>query len=240
MNNNDWTPEELELKEALNKAYENSTYEPSKPLDLSFMDEPQKKKSSKTRRRLAYIAAIIAVAFVSSFVTLVVSSNDYVSAAKESIQRKVFEMNNGVVVATDEEFAEEGETVWEITDFETVKKAKKLVPELPIPGYVPEGYEFEVLVLQLYNDKYVANYNFINQNEHLIISCQTYNGDFDFSLFHTIETMNYDDRTITTWEDHLSSTLGAHILIHDSIVILTATDNSLSNDQILLIATDIL
>ena len=240
MNNNDWTPEELELKEALNKVYENGTYEPSKPLDLSFMDEPQKKKSSKTRRRLAYIAAIIAVAFVSSFVTLVVSSNDYVSAAKESIQRKVFEMNNGVVVTTDEEFAAEGETIWEITDFETVEKAKKIVPELPIPGYVPEGYELDNLVLHIYDKQnYLANYTFKFNDLILYITCQTDDNTYDASIFNIIKTEELSDRTILLWQDPSTSHDGATVIKNKSVIIITPPKNHLSSSSLQLIASKI-
>ena len=49
MNNKDWTPEELELKEALNKLYESDTREPSRPLDLSFMEAPEKQSFFKRK-----------------------------------------------------------------------------------------------------------------------------------------------------------------------------------------------
>ena len=35
----DWTPEELRLKEAFHKVYENDKRKPERPLDLSFMEK---------------------------------------------------------------------------------------------------------------------------------------------------------------------------------------------------------
>ena len=240
MNKQDWTPEELELKEALNKLYETDTRVPPKPLDLSFMNESAENTSVKRRRRLAYIAAAVLLVFASSFATAIFISNDYASAVQDKIQRKVFEMKHGVVVATDEEFAEEGETVWEITDFETAKKAKELVPELPIPGYVPEGYEFEKLNLHLFNNgNHIADYNYKYKNSELFISCIPYNSDYDLSTLNTLKIVELSDRTIIIWQDPFSLLTGASIIINNSLININIYESELNTNELLLIATNI-
>ena len=234
MDNKDWTPEELELKEALNKLYATDTSKPPKPLDLSFMKETEKEKAAKRRRRLAYVAAAVLLVFVSSFTTAIFISNDYASAAKEQVKRKVFEMKHGVVVATDEEFAEEGETVWEITDFDTAVKAKELVPELPIPGYVPEGYEFEKLVLHLYEDRYVANYNYKSCSYEILINCQSSDeSNFDSSMFNVVETLELPDRDIFVLQEPLTLTLICNIFYDSTNIILTCTDTMIHTSDLI-------
>lgn len=239
MDKKDWTPEELELKEALNKLYETDTRTPSKPLDLSFMDEPVQKKKIKRRRCFAYIAAAVLLVFASSFATAIFISNDYASAVQDKIQRKVFEMKHGVVVATDAEFTEEGETVWEITDFETAVKAKELIPELPIPEYMPEGYVFSKLVAHIYND---GNYMSIcdytsDDNNTLSICSQPYSDEQYSSTSNNLKTLKLHDRTIILWQDFTSSLKGATIILDNTIMFITPSTNNLSSDQLLLIAT---
>ncbi len=240
MDKKDWTPEELELKEALNKLYESDTREPSEPLDLSFMNEPVKVASVKRRRRLAYIAAAVMLVFVSSFATAIFISNDYASAVQDKIQRKVFEMKHGIVVATDEEFAEEGETVWEITDFETAKKAKELVPELPIPGYVPEGYEFEKLTIHLLsNAEYSADYLYSDNNKVLCInSNSTHNKDLS-GLNISEKSSNSYDQSIAFWSDPITDSNGATIISGNCFLQISSTP-ILSKNQIIRIIDNLI
>lgn len=240
MDKKDWTPEELELKEALKKLYGSDTREPSEPLDLSFMNEPVKAESVKRRRRLAYIAAAVLLVFVSSFATAIFISNDYASAVQDKIQRKVFEMKHGVVVATDEEFAEEGETVWEITDFETAKKAKELVPELLLPGYVPNGYQFDKLILHLStNNNYIANYNYTNNEMQLYFLCYSQNEEFDSSITNIVKSVSLPNRDIIVWQDSLTSMKGSFVITEHSVITITPYDNNLSIDELFLIATEL-
>lgn len=240
MDKKDWTPEELELKETLNKLYENDTRMPSKPLDLSFMNEAAEKKSGKKRINFKYVAAAVILIAASSFFTAIFMSNDYASAVQDKIDRKVFEMKHGVVVATDEEFAEEDETVWEITDFEVAKKAKELVPELPIPGYVPEGYEFEKLVLHLYDDgRYVADYNYAYNNTNLYISCLSSNDEFDTSTLNKIEIIELTGKTIIIWQDPLSLSKYSTIIFDNSVAVVIPSGASLNTEELLLISTNL-
>ncbi len=239
MDKKDWTPGELELKEALDKVYENDTRMPARPLDLSFMDNPPvENKPSKKRTYLLRIAAVVAIILVTSITTAIFVSNDYASAVQDKLQRKVFEMKHGVVVATDEEFAEEGETVWEITDFDTAVKAKELVPELPIPGYVPEGYEFEKLILQLYdNGHYAARYEFFNNTTNLNISSQSHNGDYDTSVFNNKKIIESTGQTIILWQDPVSLLYGITIISNESLTFITPSKNTITTDELLRIAT---
>lgn len=242
MDKKDWTPGELELKEALDKVYENDTRMPSRPLDLSFIDNPPvEKKPSKKRTYLLRIAAVAAIILVTSITTAIFVSNDYASAVQDKLQRKVFEMKHGIVVATDEEFAEEGETVWEITDFDTAVKAKELVPELPIPEYVPEGYEFEKLVLHLFDDgRYLANYEYTYNTHILLITCQTSSGDmFNTSMFNITKTIKLTDRTIYSSKDSIARTATCITILDDSVITITSFDNIITDDNLIKICTSI-
>lgn len=234
MDKKDWTPEELELKETLNKLYENDTRMPSKPLDLSFMNEAAEKKSGKKRINFKYVAAAVILIAASSFFTAVFMSNDYASAVQDKIERKVFEMKHGVVVATDEEFAEEGETVWEITDFEVAKKAKELVPELPIPGYVPEGYEFEKLVLNLYEDcSFYANFHYQKKDNLLIINCQYINNNFNANVYTQNKVLEYNDRLISIIEDPISHTTSVAIILKNILINLSTSDSTINDTTLI-------
>lgn len=242
MDKKDWTPGETELKEALDKVYENDTRMPARPLDLSFMDNPPvEKKPSKKQTYLLRIAAVVAIILVTSITTAIFVSNDYACAVQDKLQRKVFEMKHGVVVATDEEFAEEGETVWEITDFDTAVKAKELVPELPIPEYVPEGYEFEKLEIKFLNDgNFCANYTYTFAENHLFINIQSTDGNlYDATIFNGDETLELADRTIILLDDPITQTKSCSILLEHTYVLITSTDYSINNTEIIKFSSSI-
>lgn len=235
MNKKDWTPGETELKEALDKVYENDTRMPARPLDLSFMDNPPvEKKPSKKRTYLLRIAAVVAIILVTSITTAIFVSNDYACAIQDKLQRKVFEMKHGVVVATDEEFAEEGETVWEITDFDTAVKAKELVPELPIPGYVPNEYVFSKLKLFIYIDgSFSANYIYEKNATELFISFQPLpeeNTSYSWKTDNSIKTDHY---IVSFWNDPLINSQGASVLFEDMLCDISTNNTSLPQDEII-------
>lgn len=239
MSKTDWTPGEFKIKEALDKVYENDTRMPSRPLDLSFMDEPPlPKKPSKKHTYLVRIAAVAAIIIVTAVTTGIFVSNDYASAIQKNFQRKVFEMKHGVVVSTDEEFAEEGETVWEITDFDTAVKAKELIPELPIPGYIPEGYEFEKLVLHLYdNGEFLANYLYSNQNITLTITSQPVPNEYDSHMYANGKSLILSDRELIIWNDSLLSAQGVTIITSKTIIYVSISKLTVTNETLIKIGS---
>lgn len=244
MDKRDWAPEELKLKEAIDKLYETDKRTPSKPLDLSFMDEPMKtelpekappkEKIYKKHPALTRVAAIVAIILASSFTTAVCISNDYVSAVRDSIEKKVFEMKHGVVVANEDEYVEEGETVWEIEDIELVEKAKKIVPELSIPSYLPDGYSFSKLKLFLYNDgTYSARYLYEADSTEISIRSQPLQDESILYSGNTENTVQTDRYMASLWNDPMANCQGATIFFEDVLYDISTNNVSISKDEMI-------
>lgn len=225
MNKKDWTPEELQLKAALDKLYETDTRVPSKLLDLSFMEKTTETSSKNNNHKVFLrIAAVIAIVLVSSFTTAIFISNDYASAMKTAIKQKIFTINSGVTVISDDEFVEEGEVVWEINDYETAIKAKKIVPELPLPGYLPDGYEFESLTLsQQPDNKFYSYYSYGSQNDTLSFIAQTLSGEDNAYAYTPTKTISLPDRNVIIWEDPLINMVGATVILNNSTIQITSS-----------------
>ena len=212
MDKNEWSYEEKELHKKFMKMYEDDETKPSRPLDTSFMDNKEKRPARRTW--IMRTAAIVMLVVITSVTTAIFVSEDYASAVKDSLSRKLFEWKYGVSVSPDGEQLEENETAWKIDDMETVSKAKKIVPDLRIPAFVPEGYSFKTLRLSQYEGgAFMGEYEYKNGDALLFISYQSLSDSESASGLSSEDALTLKDRTISFWEDPIAETRGATVFL---------------------------
>ena len=117
---------------------------PKKPLDLSFMQEQKHRR--KARLRGAQVAVACLLIFVVSSL-LAVHLNDHRSLASGHPLEKILYYIKGGGYTTDPASSgreEKSQTV-RITDPEKINAALRLMPQLYLPEYLPEGWEMKSL-----------------------------------------------------------------------------------------------
>ena len=148
--------------------------------DLSFLQEkkPAKRKHHSALRRLSTIAACMLLLFVTSSGMAVWISSDAAHAVKFSLE-KTFHRISGTFFSTDdgsETSVEENQISITIDSMGDIEDAVSFMPDLPVPEYIPEGFELEELTVVKYMDgSYWAEYNFrnISTNSRIMISIYT-------------------------------------------------------------------
>ncbi len=108
-------------------------------------------RQQRRKRRLRYFGMAAAAVFVCvvALYALWPETAVPVSADKNTEQR--VEEGNGVVVINEGDAEGSGETSLREESWDEVLKYKDNLPELYIPGYVPEGYEFSYSELNEYS-----------------------------------------------------------------------------------------
>lgn len=239
MDTTEWTPEELRLREKFVEFYEEDYQRPTRPLDTSFMGETGREpvKKLKWRSYAARAAAIVLLVAATSITTAIFVSEDYASAVKRSIGQKIFELRNDVVIAPEGEAVDENETVWEIDDMKVVSKAKGLVPQLRIPSYVPPGYEFEKLRLSQQGDgDFQGEYRYKKGDAELIIDCVAILEKASLYLMDNAGSLELEDRTVYFWEDPITETRGANVVLEDVVMGIGGDMDELDKETLIKIA----
>ena len=146
--------------------YETKTLTPD---ELKKMAAAAQRKKKQHYRKLAGVAALLAVVLFGAIMAFNNFSTD-VEADKNAKEEIVTE--DGVIIE-DGGWGSSSEDNWVITDWAEVKAAKATIPELVVPEYIPEGYEFQQLKIEGSEISIIAEYLF-NNNDNESIRIQQY------------------------------------------------------------------
>lgn len=218
--------------------YEEDQSMPSHPLDTDFMTSYTKPNRKSFFTPFMKVAAILMLIVTTSVTTAIFVSNGYVSAVKDSIDKKVFQWKYGIHVSTDQdEFIEEEETLWEITDKKTFSKLKELIPEFKIPSYIPKGYTFQELRLHQFTDgTFSGEYEYEQNNQLINILCFSVDGEDTAVSAINGDTIKLKDRIITYWDDPVAKTSGASVIFDQTLCQITIEEGLLDRNTIIEIA----
>lgn len=116
---------------------------------FSDMIDRDQRKLRRRRRRIASIAACFIVAMLVSIFACSLPGAD---VDADNNPKEEIATDDGVIIEDggwgSSEYAD---NVWMTDDWEQVEDAKDIVPQLLIPEYIPEGYEFEELEIECLN-----------------------------------------------------------------------------------------
>ena len=235
---------EAELKERFREAFDDYLKENGEEIpdpDLSFLNKPREKKRHSHIYRCATVAACVALIFVTSSSMAVWMNSEAAHAMKFNLEKTFHKITDGFFSTDEEENGETSENEISITvdSMEDIDDAVAFMPDLPIPGYIPEGFELESLkVSKFMNDSYAVQYNFINYKEsHLMIASKHAVDDGDQAgIILDAEEVIINERKIYFFEDNYSSTCGASFLLDDQLI---DVKGEISRDEILTTASKI-
>lgn len=114
------------------------------PDELVAMAAAEERRRKRRMRRISGIAALFVIVLACGAFFVFSTFTTDVDADKNPKEEIVTE--DGVIIE-DGGWGSSSEDTWEITDWKEVNTAKATIPELMIPEYIPEGYEFERLTI---------------------------------------------------------------------------------------------
>lgn len=180
--------------------------------DLSFLQEekPKKRKEHRVLRRFATIAACMVLLLVTSSGMAIWISSDAAHAVKFSLEKTLHRIS-GTFFSTDdgkEIETEENQISITIDSMDDIQDAVNFMPDLPVPGYIPEGFELETLTVTKYmNGEYSVAYKFDDNMKNNISIAAHYviDGTTTVEMINVIREIQLNDRTIYLLKDAYTS-----------------------------------
>lgn len=214
------------MKEAMDEQIKSAD---APQMDYSFMEDEyvqvRIKKERGWHKSLKRVAILLICFFTAVMAVSISISSEPAIAIKSEIERRLsFVIDR--IVTNDENYivkhSDEEHLKVTIDQYEDVNKVRNIIPDFPIPGYIPDAYTFNVLDLnKKYDNTYTATYEFVNSDGmflYIIISENYHNENADIVINGVLKMEEIDGKTICLWEDQLEGTKGVSIL-KDSLII---------------------
>lgn len=219
---------EAELKERFREAFDDYLKENGEEIpdpDLSFLNKPREKKRHSHIYRFATVAACVALIFVTSSSMAVWMNSEAAHAMKFNLEKTFHKITDGFFSTNEEENGETSEDEISITvdSMEDIDDAVAFMPDLPIPEYIPEGFELESLkVSKFMNGSYIVEYIFKNDAvQYVIYSSLSKDVQDSTGLVGASEVIEMADRTIYLIDDNYTSEYSINCLINNQFICIT-------------------
>ena len=132
--------------------------------------EAADRKTRKIKRLRTISAAAAAVIVCAAIIYTVLPESVVPVDADKNTKQKVEEKDGVVIINEGDVEGDSGEVSITETDWDKIEDLKEYVPNLYIPGYVPEGYEFEKATVKRYSEEiYKCEYLFKNHGKKISI-----------------------------------------------------------------------
>lgn len=115
--------------------------------------EAADRKTRKIKRLRTISVAAAAVIVCAAIIYTVLPESVVPVDADKNTKQKVEEKDGMVIINEGDVEGDSGEVSITETDWDKIEDLKEYVPNLYIPGYVPEGYEFEKATVVRYSDE---------------------------------------------------------------------------------------
>jgi len=213
-----------------------------RPVDYSFMNEYQPVRKRRLAARPLRVASILLCFFVLVTGTAIWINSEPANALRQELERKLYQIKESLFMShndVEKHYSSENKLSSSIDDMEDMNKAHEFLPDLPVPEYIPEGQELEILKMEkIAEDDYNASYEFVaNDGKEFIISVYRYGKEIRITdSMLEMEYLSLEDRDIYIWEDDATDTHGI-TMIKDVFVINVTGD--ISREEMLLVAENI-
>ena len=187
-----------------------------------------RRKRAIRRRRYAAVCACILLVCCGTFgMKMMTDSDDYYAVAGKNDPVTSEKDGNTVIKSGDGDMDENlGGDVVVVDDWSMVETAKKTYPELVIPRYVPEGYEFEEL--KITNTTVTKRFEYVFTSQENILSMNQ-NKDVDGKIIKDYDyTIYMEDGTQIMVKEDIQKM--ASFVLDDEMVFFikgTLTDNEI-------------
>lgn len=202
--------------------------------DFSFLDDPdtgpgsRHKRAGKTARegsgfrRFMVAAVCVMILLLSANLLLIMTDSTDIYGDRGILHR----IKTGVAGLFTDEDAADPDGVREsmiITDMKDIGSAKKFLPQLYVPEYMPEGYELKNLEIdEYYSGDVMGEYQFSDSHgRDIMIAFEYVNGDTSHTSASQGELMELKDRKIYITESSARDELCADVITEDSYLVVT-------------------
>lgn len=201
----------------------------SPDIDLSFIYEDAadngKKEPARTRKsrisRFNKVAAIIVVILLGGNI-LMMATQSGESYGEKGLLHRISETVTGVV--TDEDNPVDSMEIREkhlIESEEMVASLSDAIPNLYYPSYLPTGFIFKELYIEIYNSDYLwAKYEYVRNDEKISIGL-TYLDDSQEKVYlakQAVEIIKCEDRYIYIYMDSSNNAYVTDIYLEDCTI----------------------
>ncbi len=225
------SPVEAEIRRRFRDMYDEYLEEQGERIpapDLSFLQEekPVRRKKHKGLRRFTAIVACMFLLFVTSSGMAVWISSDAAHAVRFNLE-KTFHRISGTFFSTDdgkEVETEENQISITIDSMDDIQDAVNFMPDLPVPEYIPEGFELETLTVVKYMDKsYIVNYKFKNESKmnFTLTSNSVSDGEATAGLMYEVKEFMIGQYQAYYWSDEYTSSYGVSLLMENQLIDIT-------------------
>lgn len=166
-------------------------------------------------RRISGIAALFVIVLACGAFFVFSTFTTDVDADKNPKEEIVTE--DGVIIE-DGGWGSSSEDTWEITDWNEVSAMKATIPELVIPEYIPEGYEFKKLTITEIEKMISAEYIFIN-NEKDEVRMQQYINNENLENIYMADSRILNSNKGTIYVTETSEIKNATAYMNDGTIV---------------------
>lgn len=212
------------MREVFDDYVKDADVEIPKP-DLSFMHEESRTK--KAFRRMPRVAACVLVLFVASGSMAVWVNSESAHALKFNME-KTFHKISSTLFSTsesgDENFEEDRITIY-VNSMDDIQNAVDFMPNLPIPGYIPEGFELDELeVTKFLDGTYTSEYEFCRaEDERITITSRYDNSDAITKIMAEAEAIELNDRIVYCLKDSYTSMYSISFYYQNLLIDISST-----------------
>lgn len=207
---------EEQLKEGFRDAFDEYLKKKGETIpepDFSFLNEPKEKKDHRFLYRFGTVAVCVILIFVTSSGMAVWMNSEAAHAMKFNLEKTFHRITDGFFSTDENESAETSENEISITidSMDDIDDAIAFMPDLPVPEYIPEGFELEELkVSKFVNGGNTAQYNFVGENNKtMIINISNIeSSDSDAGIMMESEEIVLSDRVIYYYNDNYFDACG--------------------------------
>lgn len=217
---------EEQLKEGFRDAFDEYLKKKGETIpepDFSFLNEPKEKKDHRFLYRFGTVAVCVILIFVTSSGMAVWMNSEAAHAMKFSLEKTFHRITDGFFSTDENESAETSENEISITidSMDDIDDAIAFMPDLPVPEYIPEGFELEELKVSKFVDKsYAVSYIFKNSNnkKFMISSHSTSEEDALAVVMADSEIIEFNDRKIYYYGDNYTNEDGASFILSEQLI----------------------
>ena len=218
---------EEQLKEGFRDAFDEYLKKKGETIpepDFSFLNEPKEKKDHRFLYRFGTVAVCVILIFVTSSGMAVWMNSEAAHAMKFRLEKTFHRITDGFFSTDENESAETSENEISITidSMDDIDDAIAFMPDLPVPEYIPEGFELEELkVSKFVNGSYTVKYTFEckeNNTVFFISSRSVSEEDVLAEIMADLDVIKLNDRTIYYCNDNYTKEHGASFILSSQLI----------------------
>lgn len=194
----------------------------------NIVEKGERELKKERKRRFLSVAVVIIVVLFSSSAMVMLMPGKEADAVRHRLQQQIMgwgDLMKDTERTPSEQDAEMGGVSKVVDKWEDVEGAKSFLPELYIPEYVPEGYQFETLTVQRTNSvKYSSVFLFKDKEGKAILVIQRTKDQEESQVLVSNATSSFETAqgTVYITKDEFTNRLSGVLVDGNNLINITA------------------